>query len=118
MKGAFECSLQLEHVLSHNFGSSCETDVFIIKLVLAELTQNSSHVSVKVKEYIPPFFVSFHVWEVGKDAIFKVSAVWKSVLLNAKLLDPRRIQFDKELHLHPSSIHQCMLAILREQHFC
>ena len=52
---------------------------------------------------------------MGKDAIFRVSAVWTSVLLNAKLLQPRRLQFDKVCNLedwsyifiHPRFIDVC-----------
>ena len=38
IKGACECSLQLEHVFLHNLSCSCETDGFVIKIVFAELT--------------------------------------------------------------------------------
>ena len=67
------------------------------------------------QEYISPFFLSFQVWEVGKDTIFKGSAMWTSVLLNGKLLKPRIIQFDKVCKLedwsyvfiHPKFINVC-----------
>ena len=54
--------------MEHVFGCSCcscDTDGFIIKIFLPELTQSSSYVSVKGKEYTPPCFESFQILEVG-----------------------------------------------------